>query len=59
MSSRFARQTLSADMSASQEAVTKRPSRKIEQARFSTFEMLLIEFVSALMAGNLPQAGAS
>jgi len=67
MSSRFARQTpsarqalsagqaLSADMPASQEAAMKRVSREIEQARFSTFEMLLIEFVSALMAGNLPQ----
>src|SRR6202022_4258894 len=44
MSSRFARQTpsarqaLSADMSASQEAATKRASREIDQARFSTFE---------------------
>jgi len=62
MSSRFARQTrsagqaLSADMSASQEAATKRASREIDQAKFSTFEMLLIEFVSVLMAGNLPPA---
>jgi hypothetical protein len=44
MSSRFARQTLSAglalsaDMAASQEAATQRASREIEQARFSTFE---------------------
>jgi hypothetical protein len=62
MSSRFARQTLSAglalsaDMAASQEAATQRASREVEQARFSTFEMLLIKFVSAVMAGNLPPA---
>jgi hypothetical protein len=62
MSSRFARQTLSAglalsaDTAASQEAATKRASREIEQARLSTFEMLLVKFVSALMAGNLPPA---
>jgi hypothetical protein len=42
-----------ADMSAPQEAVTKRASREIDQAMFSTFEMLLIsKFVSALMASN-------
>jgi hypothetical protein len=68
MSSRFARRTpsarqalsagqpLSADMAASQEAAKKRASREIEQARFSTFEMPLIKFVSALMACNLPPA---
>jgi hypothetical protein len=41
-----------ADMLAPQEAVTKRASREIDQAMFSTFEMLLIKFVSALMASN-------